>query len=262
MITPLRLRVPLCGLTLKVSLIFEKVYLQSLCFVIGFVQNYCKGCVNMKQSKKFFLAGGCLTFVFAVWTVLIQIVDVQFVGVNGTTVGFATLNTWFHSLTGVNMLLYNITDWLGLVPIIICMFSGVLGFVQLIKRKSLRKVDSSLIISGVYYVIVILCYLIFEMYPVNYRPILINGFAEASYPSSTTLLVLCVMPTFVFQTKNRVKKQTVARMISVFAILFSAFMVVGRLISGVHWATDIVGSVFLSAGLFCLYNAMNLMKTD
>ena len=237
-----------------------KESLQPLHFVIVFVQNYCKGCENMKQSKKFFLTGGCLIFAFAVWTVLIQIIDVQSVGVNGTSVGFATFNTWFHSLTGVNMLLYDITDWLGLVPIFICMFFGALGLSQLIKRKSLKKVDFSLIISGVYYVIVILCYLIFEMHPVNYRPILINGFAEASYPSSTTLLVLCVMPTLVFQAKIRVKKQAVERLISVSAVLFSVFMVIGRLISGVHWATDIAGSVFLSAGLFYLYKAMNLTR--
>ena len=197
---------------------------------------------------------------FALWTVLIQIIDVKSIGVNGTAVGFATISSWFHALTGVNMTLYSITDWAGLVPIFVCMLFGVTGLFQAVKRKSLIKVDSDIIILGVYYVIVILCYLIFEMIPVNYRPILINGIMETSYPSSTTLLVLCVMPTLVFQVKNRVKNVTFKTIICIITILFSVFMVAGRLISGVHWVTDIIGSVFLSAGLYNLYKAFAFNK--
>jgi undecaprenyl-diphosphatase len=93
------------------------------------------------------------------------------------------------------------------------------------------------------------------MIPINYRPTLINGAMEASYPSSTTLLVLSVMPTLLFQVNRRAKRQTVRRMTAAFVILFSAFMVIGRLVAGVHWLTDIVGSVLLSAGLYSLYCA-------
>ena len=214
----------------------------------------------MKTKKRLFFVSIAFIFAFALWTVLIQVIDVQNIGINGTAVGFATINSWFHALTGVNMTLYSITDWLGLVPIFVCMFFGVIGLVQLVKRKSLMKVDFDIIILGIYYVIVILCYLIFEMIPINYRPILINGYMETSYPSSTTLLVLCVMPTLVFQAKNRVKNQVFKRIICAVAILFSIFMVVGRLISGVHWVTDIIGSLFLSAGLFYLYKAFALTK--
>jgi undecaprenyl-diphosphatase len=46
--------------------------------------------------------------------------------------------------------------------------------------------------------------------------------------------------------------------VAVFVFAFSAFMVIGRLISGVHWATDIVASVILSAGLFMLYRSVVL----
>lgn len=42
------------------------------------------------------------------------------------------------------------------------------------------------------------------MIPVNYRPVLIEGRLEASYPSSTTLLVVSVMPTLMFQAYRRV----------------------------------------------------------
>ena len=151
------------------------------------------------------------------------------------------------------MVIYTITDWLGLVPIIICMCFGMLGLVQLIKRRSLLKVDPDILLLGAYYLLIIGGYLLFEMVPINYRPILIEGYLEASYPSSTTLLVLSVMPTLQFQADRRVMSAVLRKAISIFVIVFSAFMVIGRLISGVHWATDIIGSVLLSSGLFMIY---------
>ena len=192
-----------------------------------------------RRERKGFISGAALILAFIVWTVLIQTVDVRPVGVNGTNIGFAAVNTWFHRLTGVHMGLYTVTDWLGLV--------------QWVRRRSIAKVDRDILLLGGYYILVILGYLIFEMIPINYRPILINGAMEASYPSSTTLLVLSVMPTLLFQVNRRAKGQTVRRMTAASVILFSAFMVVGRLVAGVHWLTDIVGSVLLSAGLYSLY---------
>ena len=115
------------------------------------------------------------------------------------------------------------------------------------------RVDPDIVLLGLYYILVILGYLVFEMIPINYRPILINGALEASYPSSTTLLVLSVMPTLKLQIDRRTNKSLVRNVTGIFVIAFSAFMVIGRLISGVHWATDILGAVFLSAGLFLLY---------
>ncbi|MGN0427281.1 MAG: phosphatase PAP2 family protein [Agathobacter sp.] len=212
-----------------------------------------------KNGKKLLFLGMMLVVAFAVWTLLIQIVDVQPAPQTGTDIGFATFNFWFHELTGVHMAIYTITDWLGLVPICICMVFGGIGFIQLVKRRSLLKVDLDIIFLGIYYVIVIFGYLIFEMIPINYRPILIKGIMEASYPSSTTLLVLSVIPTLVYQVNCRVENAAVKRIISILAISFSAFMVIGRLISGVHWFTDIVGSVVLSAGLFCIYKAVVLL---
>jgi undecaprenyl-diphosphatase len=217
----------------------------------------------MKKNVKTPLGAGVIFIaLFIVWTILIGVIDVKPVGVNKTTIGFATINTWFHNLTKVNMTLYNITDWAGLVPVFICMVFGMLGLFQLIKRRSLLKVDFDIIVLGVYYVIVILGYLVFEMIPINYRPILINGFMEASYPSSTTLLVLSVMPTVVFQCNKRLQSQKTKKLIELITVVFSLFMVVGRLASGVHWLTDIIGSCFLSAGLFYIYKAVVLLNKN
>ena len=158
------------------------------------------------------------------------------------------------------MSIYTITDWMGLVPIFICLIFAGVGLVQLIKRKSLFKVDRDIIILGIYYVVMILGYSIFEIIPINYRPILIGGVMEASYPSSTTLLVLSVMPTLVEQVNRRLSNVTLKRIIDVASIAFSTFMVIGRMISGVHWFTDIVGGVLLSAGLFVIYKAAVMLS--
>ena len=102
---------------------------------------------------------------FLLWTALIRCVDVQAAGPNGTKIGFAAINLWFHHLTGVHMTVYTITDWLGLVPIAVCLGFGVVGVLQLIRRKSLIRVDPDIRLLGLYYVLVILAYLLFEMVP-------------------------------------------------------------------------------------------------
>ncbi len=206
-----------------------------------------------EKRKKDLTAGAGLLIAFVLWTVLVLRVDVRPAGVNGTEIGFASLNVWFHRLTGVHMRIYTVTDWLGLVPILICLCFGAIGLAQAVKRRSLLRVDADIVLLGFYYILVIIGYLFFEAVPVNYRPVLINGGMEASYPSSTALLVLSVMPTLGFQAGRRVKKPVVRRSLRIFAGAFSAFMVAGRLISGVHWATDIIGSVLLGTGLFMIY---------
>ena len=212
-----------------------------------------------KSGKRTLVIGIMLIIAFAVWTILIQMVDVQQVGLNGTDIGLATFNCWLHKLTGTNMPLYIITDWLGIVPLVICMIFATIGLIQLIKRRSLLQVDYDIIILGIYYILVMLGYFVFEMIPINYRPVFINGHMEASYPSSTTLVVLSVMPTLIFQCNRRIKNAWVKIVINIVSIIFSAFMVIGRLLSGVHWITDIIGSIILSAGLFLIYKAVVLL---
>jgi len=203
--------------------------------------------------------GSTLLIAFAAWTILIQTVDVQPIGANGTDVGFAGINGLFHRLTGVHMTLYTISDWLGFVPLFVCMAFGTLGLVQLINRRSLLRVDCDLLLLGVHYILTILAYLAFEMFPVNFRPVLIGGALEASYPSSTTLLVLGVMPTLVFQVQRRCANTSVRNCVRILSAVFCALMVAMRTLSGVHWLTDIAGGALLSAGLFHLYRAAVLL---
>ena len=199
--------------------------------------------------------------VFVLWTVLIRFVDVKAIGPRESSVGFATLNGYVHNLTGVNMSLYVVTDWLGLVPIGVAFGFAVLGLVQWIKRKSLLKVDRSILALGGFYIVVMAVYILFEIVVINYRPTLINGYLEASYPSSTTMLVMCVMPTAMMQFSTRIKNNLFRRCVMFTITVFIAFMVIGRFLSGVHWVTDIIGGALFSTAIVFMYYAISNMVT-
>ena len=194
---------------------------------------------------------------FVIWTALVCCVDVQPIGPQGSPVGFASLNRHVHAFTGVYLPLYTATDWLGLVPLGTALSFAGLGLMQWIQRKQLEKVDKSLLVLGGFYAVVIGAYLLFEALAINYRPILINGQPEPSYPSSTTLLVLCVMPTALLQLRARIASKRIKGWLSFAIVAFVTFMVVGRFLSGVHWISDIIGGALLSAGLVMTYHAVS-----
>ena len=217
--------------------------------------------MNNKARKRLWMALGFL-MAFVLWTLVLGAVDVQPIGPNGTQVGFATINGYVHRMTGVNMAIYTVTDWLGLVPVAIGFGFAVLGLVQWICRKSVRKVDFDLWVLGGFYLLMLAVYLLFESVVINYRPVLIHGFLEVSYPSSTTLLVLCVMPTTMLQHHRRLQHRLLRRVLQTIIVLFMLFMVVGRLLAGVHWLTDIIGGVLLAGGMVLLYDAVCLLKKE
>ena len=209
----------------------------------------------MKNRKSFLTLGALCLAAFILWTALVLVIDVRPIGPEGSQVGFAALNGFVHELTGVNWTLYTITDWLGLVPFAIVGCFGLLGLWQLIRRKKLWQVDRDILVLGIFYVVVLAVYALFEVVPINYRPVLVEGILEVSYPSSTTMLSLCVIPTTMLQVAWRFKTSWLRYGGLGILGVFGAFMVVGRLISGVHWFSDIFGGALLSAGLVLLYYA-------
>lgn len=215
-----------------------------------------------RETKKYFWTAVSLLISFVLWTAAVKFVDVQPIGPDSTNVGFATINSLFHSFTGVNMSLYVVTDWLSILPVLLIMGFGLLGLVQWIKRRKLLQVDFSILVLGVFYIVVLAAYLLFETVIINYRPVLIDGRLEASYPSSTTMLVVTVMSTAAMQFSARLKNKNLKACLNFAITAFAAFMVIARLVSGVHWLSDIVGGILLSAGLVMGYCAVCSVKSD
>jgi undecaprenyl-diphosphatase len=211
-----------------------------------------------KRNQINFIATGGLLILFVLYTISLMYIDVKPIGPENSLVAFATINGSVQRLFNVNMLLYNITDWLGLVAIIVALGFAVLGLVQLIKRKSLSRVDNSILVLGGFYLLVIAAYLFFEYNIVNYRPVLINSILEASYPSSTTMLVMCIMPTAMMQFHRLIQNKTVRIVINILLGIFTVLMIVGRMLSGVHWFTDILGGMLISSALVMLYHSVNV----
>ena len=208
----------------------------------------------MKQKYHFlFILSGCLLLVFVLWTFAISLIDVQVIGPLGSAVGFAAWNNYVHQCIGMRPALYILTDMLSLIPFGFVLGFAILGLVQWIRRGSVLSVDHSILLLGGFYLVVMGIYVLFEYLAINYRPVLIEGILEVSYPSSTTVLVICVMETGAIEWKHRIQNPRFQRSVSVSSTIFTLLMIVGRFFSGVHWVTDILGGVFLSAGLVLLY---------
>lgn len=195
---------------------------------------------------------------FGVFTYLVKTYDVAAIGPGGTEVGFSRINQFFHEQTGVNDKWYEITDMLGYLAIAIAALFALVGLIQLIKRKSLFKVDREIICLGILFVVVIGLYVGFEKVIINYRPVLMPGemYPEASYPSSHTMLVITVLGATMALIKRYLGEGFGSWLLRLACFAVILVTIAGRLYSGYHWFTDIVGGVLLSLTLIELYLAV------
>ena len=209
----------------------------------------------MKNKNNLFVSGisGLLVMILIV---LVRFVDVRPIGPEGTSIGLSRLNGFFFRLSGVNILWYHITDWLGVAAILVAFLFAMAGFVQLIKRRSILKVDCEILALGGLYIVVIGLYVLFEIVIVNYRPIIMpDGIhPEASFPSSHTMLVCVIMGSAIMLIGKYVKEKRICRVLRGICAAIIGMTVIGRLIAGVHWFTDIVGGVLISIFLLSLFS--------
>lgn len=204
------------------------------------------------MRKKNIIISIVLIILSVLFTELVKNIDVKPIGPNESLVGFADINRLFHNLIGSNMIIYKITEFLGYIPIVMALVYVFIGLKELIERKSLLKVDREMYILALFYVLVVGVYVFFEKFIVNYRPILIDGVLEASYPSSHTLMSICLCGSSIIINKKIFKNKfgDVENILSVTLILL---IVIGRIISGVHWFTDILGGIIISSALLVVF---------
>ena len=195
-----------------------------------------------------------ILFIFAVTAI-----DVQAIGPNGTSVGFAGINGAVANAVGSNMIWYKITQLLGYLAIVIFVFFAICGVVQIVKRRSLFKVDQDLLVMAYMFIILFLLYILFDKIAINYRPMLMPGETslEASFPSSHTMLALCVFGTTWLFFKRRLGQGRAYNIIRIMMIVLMVVTIVGRLLSGAHWLTDIIGGVLISGTLVSFYAAFS-----
>ena len=194
---------------------------------------------------------------FAALIVTLGRYDVAQIGPDGTSVGYSSINQKVHELTGVHYAWYDLTDVLGYFAICICALFGLVGLIQLIRRRSLLRVDKTIYALGCFYIIVIGCYAFFEKFIVNYRPVIMPGDSapEASFPSSHTMLIITVMASTAIVAGLYIHLSFLRTLVRFFCGLIIGVTVFGRLYCGVHWFSDIIGGILLSLTLVSLFAA-------
>lgn len=205
--------------------------------------------MRTKDKINFLITGG-LFLIFVAFTLIVKFV------------GFDTLNLSVHSAVGVSNNWYDITEILGLIPILVAGAFAVLGLVQAIKAKSIRKIHPNIMFLGSIYCLLVGFYLFFEGEVINYRPILIDGVLEASYPSSHTLLACVILGTAIIWLLNSSLKKYLKICLSTASGVFALLIIVGRFLSGAHWLTDIIAGLILSATLIYLYYSLVELKKN
>ena len=206
------------------------------------------------MKKKAIAAGICI-LLFLILIVAVKTVDVRAIGPEGTSIGLAGINGLIHEAIGVRMIWYKITNYLGILSILIGICFACLGLFQLIRRKSLLKVDREIFVLGGLYVILAILYVLFELIVISERPVILPGDAhvEASFPSSHTMLAYVILGSAMLVLGKYIRREKLCSLLqAVFGILILA-AVFGRLLSGVHWFTDILGGILISAALLFLF---------
>ncbi len=209
---------------------------------------------KLKRTK--LIKGTVLMALFLLLIVALKTVDVQPIGPHGSKVGLAAINGAFRKLMGgMHMIWYDVTEALGMAAIAVACGFGLFGLWQLIKRRSLRRVDRDIYALAGLYIAMGIAYVLFEKAVVNYRPVDMGAGLEPSFPSSHTVLTCCIMSSAIWQFKRRIKSEALRGIAVMLCTAVMAVTIAGRMVSGVHWITDIAGGVLLSASLMEFYMA-------
>lgn len=212
---------------------------------------------NLRENKSLMqtVILAASTFVF---TILTCIIDRRAIGPNDTKVGFALINGSFSKAIETHPAWDTFTDILLVIAILAAVSFVVLGVMELIKSKNIFRVDPLILEMAVLYVVVIILYIIFNHVPINYRPVLAEGETEleTSYPS-THVLVICTILGSAMVAWSRIRlfkeRKQLLEIMKIASVVVICLGIAGRMISGVHWMTDIIAGCLMSATLISAY---------
>ena len=208
----------------------------------------------MKKSRKpDYRKPLILLGVFLVYTILVASVDVQPIGPEGSSVGFAAVNGFFHKALGFNAIFYTLSKLIGYGAILLGLANAAWGIRNLIAGRSLKKAGNDILAAGCVYVLMAAAYALFEVVIINYRPVILDEGLEASYPSSHTFLAVTILTAAAFQLRFRIRDRQRRALIARILYVLAGLMVLCRFLSGVHWFTDILGGLLLGLALASLY---------
>ena len=217
----------------------------------------------MKQKTKIILSAAFL-LLFLLLILLLITVDVDEYGIPSrisdgvvnVDIGLSSVNIGL--LAKENDVLFNVAEYLGYIALAVAFGFACLGAYQLVKRRSFAKVDSDIYVLAVFYIIVISLYFAFTQINVNCRPVFADKVLETtepSFPSSHTMLAICVFVSAIYQFKRRISNKTVRISVCTACGVLAVATTVCRYLSGAHWFTDIVGAVLISTSLLFAYSA-------
>lgn len=200
-----------------------------------------------------------LTIITAVFSFIVCKVDVGYAGNPESKIGLVHLNQkFFEKLGGTyNDSCYQVSKYLGYAAFVIVAFFAMVGLVQLIKRRSLLKVDKRIIGLGILYIVTLGMYALFTKVSINYRPVIVppETALEPSFPSSHTVLVVVVCGSAMILINEYVKSKGLAAVLKAIMAFGIAGMISYRTFANVHWITDIIAGLLFAFTLILWYEA-------
>lgn len=201
------------------------------------------------KRKSFFGKAFLMLILFCAFTAVVSSVDVQAIGPDNSYVGLACVNSYVRNLFPFNNIFYSMSEVLGYIGILVMLSFAIAGFIQLVKRKKITSVDSEILSLAVIYFLFAAFYVFFDkVLVINYRPYLFSGELEPSYPSTHTLIAFVA-----FVSAAVIANRRKCTFVKICALLLALLTIIFRMVSGVHWFTDIIGAVLLSAFLIFIY---------
>ena len=184
-------------------------------------------------------------------------VDIDFIAPDKSLVGLSSINGFIAKHFPFSNAFYIISEIIGYLALATVGFFGLLGLWQLIKRKSIFKVDSRIYLLAFLYIALAIVYVVFEKIYFNVRPVIMHGetVPEASFPSSHTILAFGVFGSAAVVIGDYIKNATAAKAAGIAFNVLAILAVITRFLSGVHWLSDIAAGILLGCALLCLFIA-------